>query len=851
MSDAKEPGSPPDTPTQTQTRSVPSGASMSPGARVGRYVVARELGRGGMGAVFLARDEDLDRSVALKVITHDAGSPSGRQRFLREARSAARLAHPNIATIYDIGEHEGQPYIAMEHVAGKTLAARLAAGPLAIDEAVSLARQLAAALACAHEAGIVHRDVKPGNIMLMIDRTVKLLDFGLARAADADDAPPAVGAGPITATGIIIGTPVYMSPEQAKGERVGTASDVFSLGTVLYEALTGTCPFVGESSLGIMMAVATQAPRPLDALRADVPASLLDIVHGCHEKDTARRPSAKTIVARLAAAGDAAVAPPPEQQARHVPGRVLVLPFRNTTGVATHDWLGVGLTDTISHELRRSEGVTVAAESGRPRASPGQSPRQLARHAAAEWVVHGSYQVAGGRVRVIPIVDHATDDSTIVCERQDGALEDIFAIQDALLGDLRRVLATSRRAPTGEGTPLRPADLEAFEWYARGKMALGASSHEGTAEAERCYLAAIARDPSYAAPRAGLGTLRFMRWLRGGASPLVDAEASLAEAVRLDPRAPEAHKWLSQVCLMQRRHAESIAHARRASEHDPADPEVWGFLGVAILAQTMVEGDGPGPFIEAYRVLGKAMQLAPNEGSQHVNAGFLPWLLGDLPTARRLYRRALEIERAGTSVYRWMGGRCYLGILSSLDNSADAIELLDAGLTDLHGDEHFFAPIVRLAARIARAECALRAGAKEDAQQRFASVEADAHSDLMRPGVWHFLVRGAVGVAKAAHAAGREQQRDEALARARLRWSDVDARRSITNTSSQCWTAYDYASCMAAIGSHDLAAELLEVAHQHGWACVPQLENDPAFDGMRNHPRVAALIARCCAFRID
>jgi serine/threonine protein kinase len=213
----------------------------SPGDVLGRYRVIRELGRGGMGAVFLAEDDALARRVALKVILSPRTGDAERLRFEREAKSAARLSHPGIATIYDVGEHEGRPYLAMEFVVGDTLAARIQKGPLPADELLALALQLSAALSTAHAAGVVHRDLKPGNIMWTIDGQVKLLDFGLARH---DDRTPIDGIGrtpatPVTETGLLLGPPAYMSPEQARGERVGLSSADFSVATVLFEAASG------------------------------------------------------------------------------------------------------------------------------------------------------------------------------------------------------------------------------------------------------------------------------------------------------------------------------------------------------------------------------------------------------------------------------------------------------------------------------------------------------------------------------------------------------------------------------------------------------------------------------------
>ncbi len=845
MSRRDDASSPPGGLAETQLGEVPRGevAGAASGMRIGRYLVESELGRGGMGAVFLARDENLQRWVALKVITSHAASVSDRERFLREARSAAQLAHPNIATIYEIGEHDGQPYIAMEHVEGVSLGVRLLDGPLSIAEATSLARQLSSALARAHAAAIVHRDVKPANIMVMRDGTVKLLDFGLARPADVDAPPSASAPPPLTALGAIVGTPGYMSPEQARGEHTATASDVFSLGTVLYEALTGRAPFQGENVLALLIAVTAHEPTPLRSLRSDVSPVLEDLVTGCLAKQPDRRPSAQRVVERLEGTRVA----PHSDPVAHVAGRIVVLPFRNTTRDPTHDWLGVGLTDTIGHELRRSSGVTVAAESGRALASPDVSPREIAQRLGAEWAVHGSFQVAGGRVRIMAIVDHAPGEQTTSCGRIDGKLDEIFDLQDTLVDELRRLLATSRKQPSGAEVPLRAADLEAFEWYARGRMALASLMPESLAEAERCFLAAIDRDPRYAVAHVGLATVRLNQFLASGAPPLSDSAVLLERAIAIDSKAPGAHTWLSHVRMLQGRHDDAVVHARTAIALDPADHQPMSFLGIATIIRVMVDGGGPAALHEAYQAQKRAVELAPNEGSHLCNAAFFPWLLGDLPLARSYLQRALRLEGSGLGDYRWMGARALHGVLMAIENEDGAAAELEAGLRDLDGDAHVFAPSVSLAARVARAECALRSGNLLDAERRFADIEADAQRDLARPGMWQFLVRGAVGVAKAAHLRAENIVRDDALARARIRWADVAARRDVTNSSAACWTAYDYASCLATVGDAAGAVDLLEIAYDRGWACSPQLSNDPAFERMRDDPRIVALLGRCRA----
>jgi len=265
--------------------------------QVSHYRLLRPLGRGGMGVVYLAQDVELGREVAVKFLHHRSEArPADEARFRREAQAAASLDHPNIGTIYEVGEHAGRRFLAMAYYDGTTLAQLLAGRPdkrLAVPEAAAIAGQLASALAAAHAAGIVHRDLKPENVMVLPDGRVKLLDFGLARWVDS---------GGVTEEGMAVGTAAYMAPEQIKGLRTGTAADLWALGVVLYQMLAGRRAFGGERQ-GMVHSILHEDPQPLREGNADVPAVLETIVARCLAKEPPERPSAAAVVAELQASG--------------------------------------------------------------------------------------------------------------------------------------------------------------------------------------------------------------------------------------------------------------------------------------------------------------------------------------------------------------------------------------------------------------------------------------------------------------------------------------------------------------------------------------------------------------------
>jgi serine/threonine-protein kinase len=259
----------------------------------GRYRLERELGRGGMATVYLARDTELDRPVALKILAESlAGDAAFRKRLLREARLAARLSHPNVVNVYDVGESEdGRPYVVMECVEGVTLAELLnERGRLPADEAVGLAVQACRGLAHAHAAGLVHRDVKPQNLLLREDGTLKVADFGIARAAESTA---------LTQAGTVLGTAAYLAPEQAAGEEVTAAADVYSLGAVLYELLTGQPPYVAASLPDLAAKQAKGAIAPISELAPHVPRRVEDAVMRSLARDPGYRPSADTLSREL------------------------------------------------------------------------------------------------------------------------------------------------------------------------------------------------------------------------------------------------------------------------------------------------------------------------------------------------------------------------------------------------------------------------------------------------------------------------------------------------------------------------------------------------------------------------
>jgi eukaryotic-like serine/threonine-protein kinase len=282
------------------TAEMDDGAASGPPELAGRYELGSLLGRGGMGAVRDATDRRLGRQVAVKILRADlAEQPSARRRFETEARAAARLAHPNVVTVFDSGEEGGIPFLVMERLPGGTLADEFAAGPLSLERFGAVAGEILAALAAAHTAGIIHRDIKPGNVLLTEDGHVKVSDFGIAKTVDDIDQ---------TQTAELVATPGYLAPERLAGEPASQRSDLYSVGVLLYEALSGRRPFEGETPLALMRAIEHGHAEPLTSLRPELPAEVIAVVERAMSRDPSRRFDSATDMA-------AALQPPPDLDA--------------------------------------------------------------------------------------------------------------------------------------------------------------------------------------------------------------------------------------------------------------------------------------------------------------------------------------------------------------------------------------------------------------------------------------------------------------------------------------------------------------------------------------------------------
>ncbi|WP_263373413.1 protein kinase domain-containing protein [Granulicella aggregans] len=430
---------------------------------LGRYVIQRPIGAGGMGEVFCARDTRLERTVAIKILPRDTANDTGRSRLLNEARAASALNHPNIVALYDICTDRTSTggdvdFLVMEFVDGRTLTEMIAEAPLSFEQLAALGSQMALALGAAHGAGIVHRDVKPANIMVTKAQQVKVLDFGIAKVTRSD------GTTRLTGVGQIIGTVAYMSPEQTRGEETDFRSDIFSLGCVLYEAAVGEPPFKAGSVLGLMHEIVTTEPEPPSVYRPELQPEFVRLVMRCLAKERSQRPeSAIELATELRSLAF------PTRQEGHVREKrasVAVLPLK-VRGPASEQYLAVSLAEALVHRLS-STGKLLTRPIASVMRYAGEEVdwAKAARELNVDLVVEGTVQIAGPKIRVLVGIHRASDATTMASLKQDGDASDLFALQDRLADAVSEVFVPRQKGGTGTQTP-PTKHPGAFELYLR------------------------------------------------------------------------------------------------------------------------------------------------------------------------------------------------------------------------------------------------------------------------------------------------------------------------------------------------------------------------------------------------
>lgn len=640
---------------------------LKPDSTLLHYRIISKIGSGGMGEVFLAEDTRLGRKVAIKFLTNELSQvPDKLQRFIQEAKAASALNHPNILTVYEIGEADGRNYISTEFIEGRTLREHIApAAQMTIDEILKAAIQIAEALDAAHRAGIIHRDVKPENIMVRSDGYLKILDFGLAKLAEMEGS----AAGPDETTrayvhttpGLVMGTVAYMSPEQARGRNVDKRTDIFSLGVVMYEIVTGRQPFTGATTSHAIVAILEKDPPPIASPGMTVPLELESIILRALEKaaddryQTARE-LADDLVSlrnrlqfgqefRPTEVMPKAVRPPEKSDA---PNTIAVMPFVNMSRDENGDYFSDGIAEELLNVLSRIRGLRVAARTSAFSFKGKQSTiSEIGRKLNVATLLEGSIRMSGPRVRIAVQLVNTADGYHMWSETYDRTMDDIFAVQDdiaeSVVEELRtRLLGESGRqveAEVAEAVKGRADDPEAQRLMLLARHFIDRTTPEDTEKAIAYLLEALDIDPEFALGWAELARAYALQagkgWVAtdegyGRSRDAVDRALSTA------PELAEAHALLGRI--------------RAAYEMDLSGARASYAKALELAPGSSVVLDGSsvlelkfGNYPEALALSRKVLEQDPLSGSTWHNLGLICHAAGLLDEAERAFRRSLEL----------------------------------------------------------------------------------------------------------------------------------------------------------------------------------------------------------------
>jgi serine/threonine-protein kinase len=824
-----------------------------------RYTIVREIGRGGMASVFLADDPKHGRQVAVKVLLPELSAAIGAERFAREIRLVARLQHPHILPLYDSGEADGLLFFVMPYVEGESLRQRLMrSGPLSLAETTGIVRQIADALDYAHAHDVIHRDLKPENILVSGGQAL-LADFGVARSGSD------VGGGTLTGVGVTLGTPAYMSPEQATGERgIDGRSDVYALGCVCYEMLSGQPPFFGDNVMALISQHVLAAPPRLIGAVGTTPDSVADAVARALSKDPADRfATAGAFAAALEAGLVADRAPTARDERLRVMElrslarkTVLVVDFINISGDPGDDWLSTGIAETLGVDLKKVAEIRVVGadaatrrhlEAERAR-GPLDAQRLLdtGRSLGARWVVWGAFQKAGSRIRLTPQFGDTESGTVIGAEKIDGAMDDIFALQDRIVTSLAEVLRI--RLTSDEVAEIeRPetTDRTAYEYYAKGQRAFQLFGRESATVAGDCFRKALELDPNYALAHAGLGSLLMPRYIAYGKREDLDAAATaLRRAIELDPAYGEPWALLAYMYTRQHRYADAIAAGREAIEREPAHHHGWYQLAVALTVRALETGV-PRDLVDAVPPLLRARALNPRWHPTQTVLGALYLIRGQYGHAVTVMDEAVAIEsaRAGFVFLGSFVQRAAVHLNSGEPKLAHP--LLQRAIATYPSMDHVYAEAMTAYARFVLGCVLERDGALDEAQAAFRAVCDLADANPHRLSIGAHWVKARCGLARVLHHLGRPGEAEQAL---------CEAREMFETKSRFVWgwffgaaeadIVYELASALATIGRDDEAVRMLGRAVELCWSDRQQLNHDPAFAVLRERESVAALAAR-------
>ena len=659
-----------------------------------RYEVLDVLGEGGMGTVYKAYDRELDRLVALKLIRRDlTADPGATQRFKQELLLASKISHKNVLRIHDLGEAGGNRFISMAYVEGPDLHHLLEKeGKLSVERALAITKQLCSALDAAHSEGVVHRDFKPQNILVDANETVYVSDFGLAKSFGA----ASLG---MTKTGQFVGTPRYMSPEQAEARDVDHRTDIYALGLILCEMVTGDIPFAPtDSALQMMFQRVREKPKDPKTLNPDLPDYLVRVIQKCLEQDLNQRyASAKDILTDLetgrpparstsssvqltlpvapkrlgiiaAAAivlllgglfavpslrhrilGTTATTARPDLPPLSEGKFVAVLPFRVLGDPASLKYVSDGLGEALTAKLFSVKDLHVSAASSVENVKDVDAPEKAAREVGANLVVYGTVQGAGDKIRVVVNLMDATSKKKMWTQEFSGVSQDLLTIEDQIYAKLTDALQLGLKQEDVARANAHPTEnIDAYDLYLRGRNVVRTEQDAGLEKAIQLYTDALNKDPQFALAYAGLADASLFMYRKTKDSLWSEKALGAAQrAQRLNDQLPEVHFALGRVYLKTGKAAEALAEIKRALTLAPNSDD-----GYRRLAEAYIAANRTKEAIDAYR---KAIEINPYNWLNHNELGTAYLQIGDNDQALKAFQHVTEMEPDSPVGYRNMG----------------------------------------------------------------------------------------------------------------------------------------------------------------------------------------------------
>jgi serine/threonine-protein kinase len=652
----------------TETLETPREKLTTGATFAGRFQIIEELGKGGMGKVYRAVDEKLNEEVALKLIKPEIASDKKViERFRNELKTARKIVHKNVGRMYELMEDEGAHYITMEYVPGEDLKSFIRrSGQLAVGTSLRIAKQVAEGLAEAHRLGVVHRDLKPSNVMIDKEGNARIMDFGIARSIR--------GLG-LTREGVAVGTPAYMSPEQARGKDVDQRTDIWSLGVVLYEMSSGQLPFEGKNEQAVVHSILNDEPKPLSSLRSDIPKYIEQIVDKTLRKELdIRYQNVQELIQDLSKKLPA--------EAPKAKKSIAVLSFVNMSADPEQEYFCDGIAEELINALTQIRDLRVVARtSAFSFKGKDVDTEEIGKKLKVNHILEGSVRKAGERLRITAQLINVEDGYHLWSERYDRKMEDIFAIQDEVT--LAIVDKTKLKLLGKEKEKLvkrYTEKSEAYNLYLKGRYFWNKRTGDGVKKAIEFFQEAIENDPSYAPAYSGLADCFNVMAFLGQSPPreaFPKAKAAALKALEIDSDLPEAHTSVGYISMIYDWDWETAERSfKRALELNP---------GYAVARQYFAAYLGiMGRFNECLSEVKQAVETDPLSVRLHAELGNYLYWAGRLDEALEQFQKTIEMDPNFGIVYGYMG-LCY----TEKKSYKKAIEALEKGVELMRGSPFF------------------------------------------------------------------------------------------------------------------------------------------------------------------